>query len=545
MPSTPRWKQSLSRASRSRGFLWKLAAGIILAGALVGFALHRNQPFPSETFTERILRTAGTGDDQNLAHDFSPDLRGRILRSFVDEVSDPATGFEDIVSTLPMLAPVLAPHREHVQALFTRKLPSSEAALASDFFDLFSADPALAGPAKVHLRARAEEPVPPRLVHHMLGVYARQHGDGMQAVDHFTAEAAHHDARSSRDAAIQTLIQTRQFDRLDALVRADNRYEDLTTPPDRLRVAIARKEWAAIFKEVPRMQLHRHQSGPLTLTLATGLAWAFFLIHLGENTKFRSATTVFCGSAFVLGALSTIPTLYASIWQDHFLQLEAAANSWQQVIFQVGGVGLREELCKLLLFLPLLPFLLKRGDEREALLVASFVGLGFAIEENGGYFSLSQGTDGPGRFLTANFLHIVLTGLNGLSLFRACASGGRYINEFLAVFPLTILVHGLYNGLPRVDELAEMGAYASLALYVLASLIYFNRAYELRENVRMTFSLTGAFILGLAFVAAVVLIQQITLLGPGPGLTRIVPEFLGVGVMVIMFTRVFNEGLSD
>lgn len=107
------------------------------------------------------------------------------------------------------------------------------------------------------------------------------------------------------------------------------------------------------------------------------------------------------------------------------------------------------------------------------------------------------------------------------------------------------MVHGLYNGLGDVTELSEVGGYLSITLYVVAATFYFNRACQLRENVRMTFSLTGAFILGLSLVSAVVLIEQITALGPGPGLTRIVPEFIGVGILVLMFTRTFNEGLSE
>jgi RsiW-degrading membrane proteinase PrsW (M82 family) len=539
-----RWKKFLQHASRSRSFLWKLAIGFILSGVAIGSAIHSLRPSGPARLADRILSEVLLHDPDS--HDLAPsDPREHVLSAFEAELSDPALQFSHLVNALPQLAPLLVLDTEKARSLLEKKFTPEEAALAADFIALHSSDPALKAPAEQRLRALAATNTPPRFVYHLIGVYEQLQGDATFAAGHFIEEGRHPDAVDSRQRAVQSLIDAQQFSKLDRLLREDTRYTDLVTATDRLEIAIAQKNWRAIFKQVPLSLISQQQAGLLGLTLITGLAWAFFLYHLGEVEKFFSSTTLLCFAGFILGVLSTTPTVYAVIWQDDFLHFAQTGNSLQILIYHVGGVGLREEVCKLLLFLPLLPFLLKRGDEREALLVASFVGLGFAIEENGGYFYGSQGVDGPGRFLTANFLHIVLTGMNGLALFRACAWGGRGINEFLTVFPLTVLVHGLYNGLDEVPELMEIGGYLSITLYVVSSTLYFNRAFELRENRRMTFSLTGAFILGLSIVAAAVLIEQITALGPAAGLTRIFPEFLGVSILVLMFTRVFNEGLSE
>ena len=87
-------------------------------------------------------------------------------------------------------------------------------------------------------------------------------------------------------------------------------------------------------------------------------------------------------------------------------------------------IGLREEALKLLLFVPLIPFLLNR-DDLEILTVAGLVGLGFALEENINYFQASAGLSAVGRFATANFLHIALTAMCGLTLTRAIVHRGE------------------------------------------------------------------------------------------------------------------------
>ncbi len=545
MPTTARWKKFLFHASRSRSFLWKLVIGFILTGIAVGSAIHHFRPSGPDKLADRIFSALASASPDESAALSERNVEGILLSAFEEELANPAIDFPHLINALPQLAPALSGSPARVQRVLEKRFSPAEAALAADFIALNSGDPALQKSADQRLRALAATETPPRFVFHLIGVYEQLHGEPTLAAGYFIQEGRHPDAIDSRKRAVQALIAARQFSKLERLQREDDRYAGLVTARQRVEIAIAQENWPAIFKEVPRMLLAQQQAGLLLLTLVTGIGWAFFLFHLGEVGKFRSTTTLLCVAGFLLGVLSTTPTVYAAIWQDNFLNFPRTGTSLQTLAYQIGGVGLREEFCKLLLFLPLLPFLVKRGSDLEALLVASFVGLGFAVEENGGYFSRSLGADGPGRFLTANFLHIVLTGMNGLALFRAATWGVRGINEFLTVFPLTVLVHGLYNGLGSVTELMEVGGYLSITLYVVSAVFYFNRAYQLRENVRMTFSLTGAFILGLSLVTAVVLIEQIAALGPGPGLTRIVPEFIGVGILVLMFTRTFNEGLSE
>jgi len=212
--------------------------------------------------------------------------------------------------------------------------------------------------------------------------------------------------------------------------------------------------------------------------------------------------------------------------------------------YNIGGVAVREEVCKLLLFVPLLTFLIRRNDELEALLVASFVGLGFAIEENTDYFMSSEAMSAPARFLTANFLHVALTGVNGLALYRACIRKVNGMNEFLFVFPLTILVHGLYDALPDFPD-SDVGGYAAMVLYVVFATYYFSKVHPLRSNVRTTFGLTGAFVVSISLLASATIAYAMINLGPTPGLTAIFPQLAGSAILLFMFFREFNEALSD
>jgi len=229
--------------------------------------------------------------------------------------------------------------------------------------------------------------------------------------------------------------------------------------------------------------------------------------------------------------------------QDDILGHHAGDTLPQAFAYFIGGVGLREELCKLLLFVPFVPILLKRDNELEAMLVASFVGLGFAIEENGNYYMMSEAASAPGRFLTANFFHIALTGMNGLYLYRACRWGRNWINQFLFIFPLTIVVHGAYDALLELPEV-EGGGFWAMVVYVAFCQYYFKSFHPLRTDGRRTVSLTGSLIFGVSLLGATVIAFQIATLGPRAGATLIFSELLGSVVLLFLFFREIREPLT-
>ena len=114
------------------------------------------------------------------------------------------------------------------------------------------------------------------------------------------------------------------------------------------------------------------------IAAVTALVWAVLLLRMGQIDRWFSREFLLCGLAFIGGALSTIPTLFLVIIEDAYVGYQPDGNLVPTIAFYVGGVGLREEFCKLLFFLPFAPYLAKKRFDLDALIVASFVGLGFA-----------------------------------------------------------------------------------------------------------------------------------------------------------------------
>jgi RsiW-degrading membrane proteinase PrsW (M82 family) len=363
-----------------------------------------------------------------------------------------------------------------------------------------------------------------------------------RAYELFRDEGKAPEAFEARYMAIQALIAAKDFSTLAEIKKAPE-YARLFSSRAALHEAVDQRNWSAILRLVPLAQLESYTVATVLVTLSAGLAWAFFLAHLGELPRLFSATSALWLLGFLLGAVSTVVTVYLVILQDDIWHFSPGEDLYRSLAYHLVGVGTREELSKLVFFAPLIPFLIKRDDEFEALIAACFVGLGFAIEENASYFLMSSGASAPGRFLTANFFHIALTGLNGLALYRACTRGWAGVNELLFVLPITIMVHGAYDALLGARELDGSG-YLATIVYILFSMYFFRRVHEWRSNVRMTISLTGAFVIGISFLAAVMIAFQMAQLGASAGMAAMFGELLSSGILLFMFFREFNEPLT-
>ncbi|MES2693884.1 MAG: hypothetical protein V4773_10460, partial [Verrucomicrobiota bacterium] len=115
-------------------------------------------------------------------------------------------------------------------------------------------------------------------------------------------------------------------------------------------------------------------------------------------------------------------------------------------------------------------------------------------------------------------------------------------NDFLFVFPITVIAHGLYDAflnLPQLDN-----GFVSTGIYIGFCVYYFRRVHALRENVRMTISLTGAFVFAISLLAAAMIIFQMSKLGAGAGVDVMFLEIVGSAILLFMFFREFNEPLA-
>jgi len=540
------WKSYVYHASRSRMFLWGFALGVLALGAGLGYHLEQRPSAHPELLGERVLATAGlmalAEDDERLVllAEAASETPPKLLAALGDELAGGKVPYPDLVDAIPVMAVYFdAKGAAAAREIFRRHYSPAQADQAADYLAAWHGrDPQ----AHERIAAGANATPPAPLAQHLLGRLNYHSQSYRAAYEHFQRDTTGPTAAASRYWSTRALVEEKDFATL-ARLQAEPAYAPYFDTSLRLKVAVGQRDWPAILALVPRAQWESYREPVFLLAVLTGLAWGLFLAVFGDIPGLLSTRTLLCLLALIAGMASTTPTIYLGLYIEKIRNLSMGDNLVHHFAYFVGGVGLREELCKLLLFAPLLPFLYRRDDELEVVIVASFVGLGFAMEENSGYFLLSAGAAAPGRFLSANFFHIALTGLNGLALYRVCTHGARGLNQFLAIFPVTVLAHGGYDMLLSSDQI-EYGGFFAMGVYVLFSQYYLRTALALRPPGQRTCSLTGALVFGISTVAAVVVAHQMANLGALAGATLIMTELLGSVILLFIFFHEFGETLA-
>jgi RsiW-degrading membrane proteinase PrsW (M82 family) len=227
------------------------------------------------------------------------------------------------------------------------------------------------------------------------------------------------------------------------------------------------------------------------------------------------------------------PTLVIVVLEDTLLDLTPNGQPIVDAIYYVFGVGVREEVCKLLLFLPLYPILKRRASRLEVLMCGALVGLGFAAEENIGYFHSLNVSTAVARFLTANFLHMALTAIVALSVYEGASA--RQGDHFTAVFPLAVLIHGGYDFLLASPVVGEY-SFLAMSVFIVLSQRFLRELRTVRLTDRRD-GLMRQFVVSLSVLAGVTYVYACTLIGPGMAISLVATGLLGLAVLVYMFVR--------
>lgn len=233
------------------------------------------------------------------------------------------------------------------------------------------------------------------------------------------------------------------------------------------------------------------------LTLVAGLIWTRLLLSLFPG-RVHWRMGIIAAGALLLGWISTVPTLACMDWLDTRFNLSEGTDFLSAFLYQLFSVGLREELCKLLLFTPLLILVLRNNRELEALILGALVGLGFALEENITYYVLYQHSGvAVSRFVSANFLHFTLTGVTALALTRALRDPRTWGVDFLQTLIFAISLHGLYNALLSrpVPGFGDM-SYFSGSVLAGCAYLFFREVHTLSPLPRGGLSRTAVFCWG-------------------------------------------------
>ena len=279
------------------------------------------------------------------------------------------------------------------------------------------------------------------------------------------------------------------------------------------------------------------------LCLVSGLGWFVLFVKITGFSKALNIDKCALVLALILGFFSTWACILIIHIQDFFIFTTPTheLSPPKLFVFYTAGVGLREEFSKLLLLLPLVPWLAKSRDPLKHLLFAAIVGLGFAIEENILYLVRHAHEPGLlfGRFVTANFFHMMLSSYCGYYFIRAWRLGGRAWNDFAINFCKMILLHGAYDFFLTVNF--EGAYFIAMMLYVATGYEFLQLLLSFTRHNNGGPSATSLLMIALAASAGAGIYYSGSLVGLGVAFEAIIPTILANAVLAYMFVKAFND----
>lgn len=381
--------------------------------------------------------------------------------------------------------------------------------------------------------AIADDPHPPRLANYIVGRIAFRDQDWNGAASRFEREGFLF--AKDRRLYLRRALRTWANHDLWSEVRkraGDPRYAPVFDAGTRLDLAAHEHDVAGILRWLlPANYEDTHVLPVLMALLAAGL-WFAIAARLGrigdDDVKGRA---LLYGVSFVLGVLSIYPTILIGCLEEVLLGLKETGTPGGDAFFFIVGVGFREELCKLLLFLPLMPALMRRGSRIEAMTCGALVGLGFAAEENVNYFHEAISSALP-RFMTANFLHMSLTALVALAVYDTSRGRQTSHDQIGVVFPVAVLVHGLYDFLLGESGLGivAMALFILMARQFLRQLVMASSREEERDVLRL-------LIISMALITGASYVYGSAIVGPLFAVATIALGGVGVLIVIYMFVQ--------
>ncbi len=386
---------------------------------------------------------------------------------------------------------------------------------------------------KVTEGAAREPPMP--WANHLLGREAQRQSRLAEAAGFFEEEGlAFPDRRSDVDASLEIWLALEAWDTLREKL-ADARIASAAGAHPKYKLAVHDEDWRAAMRWLPAVWAPHLGGTGLVLSAISALGWAFFCARLGKlGMRIRFRLPMYL-AAFALGVASVFPTVLLIAIEEAKLKLVETGDPARDILFYVFGVGLREEASKLLLFLPLLPILRRWGDKLDVLVCGAFVGLGFAAEENLNYLAQENLHTGLGRFLTANFFHMALTGTLASALDDFVSDRERHAAAFTRTSLFVVGIHGAYDFLLSHEEFG--GAYFAMTAFVLLTKLFLEAVDSARRRADRGLTPLHAFIFAVSVVTGVSLAFATLAVGPKAALVVMGSGLLGQAIIVYVFVR--------
>lgn len=245
---------------------------------------------------------------------------------------------------------------------------------------------------------------------------------------------------------------------------------------------------------------HRLETLPYHALAVAALAALLWYIILVQHTPDQSWRWSWPIAPIVAGIASIWPTITLSAWQQNVMgivdDVPFPMDLWHLII----GVGLREELCKLALASLFMPWLVWRRAPGMALMTGAFVGLGFALEENIDYYQDYGDGVALVRFLSANFLHVAMTGLTTHALYDMLRSRFHRAQQFIITFFTIVIAHAIYDYDP--PQITGLGGYVPMLILAFVAWQFWDHVEAEMPHSRQLISPAAIFLIGTALVIA-------------------------------------------
>jgi len=406
---------------------------------------------------------------------------------------------------------------------------------------LFSDAPAEKAKARTALEQFVEKggsPAPP-FAHEFVGDFFYEDKRYGEALSAYLKEIANPEAGHSRNFALRVALKLEDAAALNALCANPLVLEE-AAPEHLWHAAKLTGNKSVLFKAILLIQVQRFgQHTALALALVAAGMWYVVLVHSASAERWRFVRYL---PALLAGVASVgLIDLWQGAW-EYPNDPENQQSMAQEALHWILYVGIPEEVAKLVLFFPFLPWLVRKGNGVKAALTAGCVGLGFAFNENLGYYSEYGGRVAISRLVTANFMHLALTGLLGWHLWDLVRSKFHTAANFVTIFIIISSAHGLYDFALSARS-SELGLdIASIIILAVAARYYLqllSPAQEIRR--RMTVSSTSVFLIGCSLLIGLLMVvlvyQEQSLLG----ITGVLKLSLGVIPVGLIYIKEFNE----
>ena len=392
-------------------------------------------------------------------------------------------------------------------------------------------------PPEVHEKiaegAAREPPMP--WANHLLAREAQRESRHPEAAAFFEKEGLTFPERASDvDSALEIWLALEDWDTLHDKL-ADARIAAAAGPHAKYKLAVHEQDWRSAARWLPGIWAPHLEGTGLAMSAIAAFGWAFFCARLGKlGTRMRFRLPMYV-LAFALGVASVAPTVLLIAIEEAKLRLVETGDPARDILFYVFGVGLREEASKLLLFLPLLPILRRWGDKLDVLVCGAFIGLGFAAEENLNYLAQENLHTGLGRFLTANFFHMAMTGTLASALDDFVSDREKHAAAFTRTSLFVVGIHGAYDFLLSHEEYG--GSYLAMTAFVLLTKLFLEAVDSARKRADRGITPLHAFVFAVAVVTGVSLAFASIAVGPKAAFVVMGSGLLGQAIILYVFVR--------